>query len=341
MKSLLLACLAAMSLVAPVADAAGPRDRVSIVGSATLFPLASVVGETFGRKGPWKTPTIESTGTGLGFQLFCRGLGPDTPDVTDASRTMSREERDACERNKVGTVLELRVGYDGILIANGRTAPRFDLTLDQLYRALARQVPVGGRFVKNPYRRWRDIDPRLPDLPILVYGPAPNHGTRDVFVGLALRPACEKLPEARALAPDARRVTCESLRDDGAWVDVTGDYAILLARLVAEPRAVGVLGYGFLDRYRDRMQAARVEGVVPTLDAVMAGRYPLSRPLFLYAKAAHVGRVPGFAEFLGEFLSERAAGPEGYLVDAGLVPQQQAQLDAERRKIAALVAVGR
>lgn len=323
------------------ASAAGPRDRVSVVGSATLFPLASVVGETFGHRGRWKTPIVESTGTGQGFQLFCRGVGPGTPDVTDASRPMSAEERATCASNKVGEVAELRVGMDGILIANGRAAARFELTREQLYRALARQVPIHGRLVPNPHRRWRDVDARLPDLPILVYGPAPNHGTRDAFVALALRPVCERQQEVRVLDEAGRRRACESLREDGAWIDVTGDYSVLLARLVAEPRAVGVLGYGFLDRNRDRVQAARIDGVLPTLDAIVGGSYPLSRPLFLYVKSLHVGSVPGLAEFLGEFLSDRASGPEGYLVDAGLVPQPQAALEAERRKVVAMTTGGR
>jgi phosphate transport system substrate-binding protein len=336
MKSNLAAAVATLLLALQAASAAGPRDRVSVVGSATLFPLASVVGETFGHRGRWKTPTVESTGTGQGFRLFCRGIGPETPDVTDASRPMSAEERAACARNKVGDVTELKVGMDGILIANGRSAARFELTREQLYRALARELPLQGRLVPNPNRRWRDVDPRLPDLPILVYGPAPNHGTRDAFVALALRPVCERQAELRALDEGRRRLACESLREDGAWVDVTGDYSVLLARLVAEPRAVGVLGYGFLDRNRDRVQAARIDGVLPTLDAIVSGSYPLSRPLFLYVKSQHLGRVPGLAEFLGEFLSDAASGPEGYLVDAGLVPQPQAALVAERRKIAAI-----
>ena len=336
MKQLLLIGAVALSTAWGTANAAGTRDRVSVVGSATLFPLASVVGETFGHRGRWKTPTVESTGTGQGFRLFCGGVGPETPDITDASRPMSPEERAACARNQVGEVVALRVGLDGILIANGRSAARFDLTREHLYRALARKVPVNGKLVANPYRRWRDVDPRLPDLPILVYGPAPNHGTRDAFVQLAMRPACERQAEVRALDEAGRRAACESMREDGAWVDVTGDYSVLLARLVAEPRAVGVLGYGFLDRNRDRVQAARIDGIVPTLDAILSGTYPLSRPLFLYVKSAHVGRVPGLKEFLNEFLSERASGSEGYLVDAGLVPQRQDALDAERRKIAAM-----
>lgn len=341
MRACLVFWIAVLSTGLPNAEAAGGRDRVSVVGSATLFPLASVVGETFGHRGRWKTPTVESTGTGQGFRLFCRGVGPETPDITDASRLMSSEERDACARNKVGDVVALRVGLDGILVANGRSATRFDLTREQLYRALARKVPMGGKLVPNPYRRWRDVDARLPDLPILVYGPAPNHGTRDAFVALAMRPACERQPEVRVLDDTGRRAACESMREDGAWVDVTGDYSVLLARLVAEPRAVGVLGYGFLDRNRDRVQAARIDGVVPTLDAIVTGTYPLSRPLYLYVKAAHVGRVPGLVEFLGEFLSDRAAGPEGYLVDAGLIPQPQGVLEAERRKVSATVTPAR
>jgi phosphate transport system substrate-binding protein len=323
-------------LVATAQAALPPRDRVSVVGSSTLFPFASTVAESFGRRGPWKTPVVQSIGTGAGFKLFCQGSGAETPDITDASRPITDEEQATCARNKVGPVVGLRVGADGILIANSRSGPSFVLTREQIYLAVAKTVAVKGRLVANPYRRWREIGAGLPDLPILVYGPAPNHGTRDAFVALVMAPPCERRPEVRAQSKDAQRLVCQSVREDGAWVDVAGDYALVLGKLVAERNAVGVLGFSFLEQNREKIQAARIDGVAPTLESIGSGAYPLSRPLFLYVKRVHVGRIPGLAEFLAEFLSERASGESGYLVDKGLAPQPKSWLELERRKAAAL-----
>ena len=313
-----------------------PRDRVSVVGSSTLFPFASLVAETFGRRGPWKTPVVQSIGTGAGFKLFCQGIGAETPDITDASRPITPEEQASCTKNKVGQVLGLRVGADGILIASARQGPAFNLTREQIYLAVARTVPVKGRLIANPYRRWHDISANLPDLPILIYGPAPNHGTRDAFVALVMAPPCERQPEVRVLPKDAQRPLCQTVREDGAWVDVSGDYALVLGKIVGDRTALGILGFSFLDQNREKIQAAQIDGVAPTLESIGAGSYPLSRPLFLYVKQEHVGKIPGLAEFLAEFLSDRAAGPNGYLVDKGLAPQPKSWLDLERRKAAAL-----
>jgi phosphate transport system substrate-binding protein len=323
------------------AEADGPRNRVSVVGSSTLFPLVSAVAEAFGRQGRWPTPVIESMGTGSGFQAFCRGAGPDTADITDASRPMTDSEARDCASHQVGEVAALRVWSDGILIVNAKGGPALELTREQLYRAIAKRLLVRGQLVPNPHRRWRDVDPSLPDTPILVYGPAPNHGTRDALVALVMGPSCDRQPAMGALPAAARREACESIREDGAWVDVTADYALLLAKIIAEPRAVGVLGYSYLDRNRERIKAARIDGVLPTLESIAEGHYPLSRPLYLYVKAAHVGRIPGLAQFLGEFLGERATGPEGYLVDLGLVPLPNGAREAERRKASALGAGSR
>ena len=311
---------------------------MSVVGSSTLFPFASTVAEAVGRRGPWKTPVVQSIGTGAGFKLFCQGVGAETPDVTDASRPITDEEQATCARNKVGPVVGLRVGADGILIANSRLGPAFVLTREQVFLAVAQTVPVNGRLVANPYRRWREINVGLPDLPIRIFGPAPNHGTRDAFVALAMAPPCERLPAVRALSKSAQRSLCQAVREDGAWVDVTGDYALVLGKLVAEPGAVGVLGFSFLDQNREKIQAARIDGIEPSLESIGTSRYPLSRPLFLYVKQAHVGKIPGLTEFLAEFLSDRAAGENGYLVDKGLAPQPKAWLELERRKAAAMSA---
>jgi phosphate transport system substrate-binding protein len=308
------------------------RDRVRVVGSSTLFPLASRVAEVFGSQGRWPTPVVESLGTGGGFQLFCAGVGDATPDVTDASRPMASSEAADCARHGVGEVVGIRVGLDGMLFVNAKSAPAFALTREQLYRAVARRVPRNGQLVLNPYHRWREISPELPDLPIRIYGPAPNHGTRDAFVALAVVPACERAPEVRSLSAAERQLACQALREDGAWIDVNADYATLLRRLLADPQAMGVLGFSYLDNNRDKLKAARIEGVDPTPESISAGTYPLARPLFLYVKRAHVGRVIGLLEFVHEFVSERAAGPQGYLIEQGLMPLPEGQMKIERMK---------
>lgn len=336
-----LVCLAVAVAVASVpvpgrAAVAGARDHVMVVGSSTVFPFAAAVAESFGRRGPWRTPVVESIGTGGGFKLFCSGAGPETPDVTDASRPMTDAERESCASHGVTGVAAFRLGSDGIVVAEQRRSAGLALTREQLYRAIARSVVVGGRLVPNPYRRWREIDPGLPDRPIRVFGPAPNHGTRDAWVALVMLPACERQRAVAALSPEGRQLACRTVREDGAWIDVAGDYAVLLGKLAGDPDAVAVFTYAYLDKNRDRIQAATVDGVAPSLAAIAGAGYPLSRPLFLYVKTAHVGQVPGLVEFVQEFLSERAIGGDGYLVDRGLIPMPAAARDAERAKLAAL-----
>jgi phosphate transport system substrate-binding protein len=320
-----------------IAQAAQSRDYVRVVGSSTLFPFTATVAEAFGRQGRWKTPVVESVGTGSGFRLFCSGIGVATPDITDASRPITAPESAECARNGVGKVVGIRVGLDGMLLVNVRGAPTFALTREQLFLAVAKTIPLNGRLIPNPYLRWKDVSPRLPDLPISVYGPAPNHGTRDAFVALALMPACERFAEIRALPVTSRQQYCQTLREDGAWIDVTGDYAVLFSRLVDNPRALGVLGFSFLERNRDRVKAASIDGVLPTAESIGAWTYPLSRPLFIYVKQAHVGLVPGLVEFVQEFVSDRAIGSRGYLLEQGLMPLPAAWLQTERRKVQQLL----
>jgi len=334
-----LALLVAWAL--PAAARAETRDHVTAVGSSTVFPFATAVAESVGRQGRFRTPVIESTGTGGGFQLFCRGVGIDTPDVNDASRPMSAGERASCATNGVTAIEEIRIGYDGIVVASSKRAQPFDLTREQLYRAVARLVAVGGRLVPNPYRRWSEVDPKLPNRPIVVLGPAPNHGTRDAFVELVLEPACGKSPPIKALPRDEQKRACATVREDGAWIDVAGDYAVLLGKLSNDPGTIGVFTFAYLDQNRDKVQAARIDGVAPALATIATAQYPVSRPLFIYVKKAHVAAVPGLAEFVQEFVSDRAGGAEGYLADKGLTPLPKAALEAERAKAKALVALKR
>ncbi|MBS0373451.1 MAG: substrate-binding domain-containing protein [Proteobacteria bacterium] len=335
MRDWLIGVMAAC-LGATVASAA-PRDHVTVVGSSTVYPYATAVAEMVGRGGHVRTPVVESTGTGAGFRLFCAGAGIDSADVNAASRPITDAERGACAAHGVAVIEGLRIGSDGIVVANARGAPAFALGRHDLYRAVARTVPVNGRMVPNPYHRWRELDAALPDLPIRVYGPAPNHGTRDVFVAVVLEAACEQAAEVRALSPEGRRLACQTVREDGPWIDVAGDYALLLGKLAADREAIALLGFSYLEQNRDRIQAARIDGVAPSLESIGAARYPLARPLFLYVKPAHVAAVPGLAEFLQEFVSPRAAGRDGYLADKGLTPLPPAALEAERAKVRALL----
>jgi phosphate transport system substrate-binding protein len=330
-----------VAATAPESLHAQTRDQVTVVGSSTVYPFATAVAESFGRQGRWKTPVVESTGTGGGFKLFCSGVGIETPDVNNASRPITDGERATCARNGVTAIEALRIGSDGIVIASSRRAAALDLSREQLYRAIAKTVPVTGRLEPNPYRRWSEVDARLPDLPIRMFGPAPNHGTRDAFVALVLLPACEKYPEIKALSADDRRRACQSVREDGAWIDVSGDYALLLGKLSNDPGAVGVFTFSYLDQNRDKIQAARVDGVAPTPESIATAKYPISRPLFIYVKTAHVAAVPGLAEFVQEFISDKAAGAEGYLADRGLTPMSKAALESERAKAKALSALKR
>jgi len=315
---------------------AGSRSQISVVGSSTVYPFATAVAETFGRDGRWKTPVVESIGTGAGFKTFCRGIGLETADVVDASRPMTDSEQQSCERHGVTGIVALRIGSDGIIVATNRRAAAFELTRDQLYRAVARRVVLQGRLVENPYRRWVDVDPRLPNRRIAVLGPAPNHGTRDAFAALVMTPPCEQHPEIRALAPEARREACQTVREDGAWTDVAADYSVLLGRLVGDQDAVGIVTYSYLSQNRQAIRAVPLDGVAPSAESIASWRYPASRPLFIYVKTAHLGLIPGLADFLAEFVSDRAAGPEGYLVELGLAPVPPAWLELERARVRGL-----
>lgn len=317
-----LLCLAGSHLGA----ATEPRQHVLIVGSSTEYPIIATVAERFGRDPNHATPVVESTGTGGGFKLFCAGNGVSTPDLVMASRPMKDSERRQCADNDVVDIREIKIGYDGVVMVNRRGAPTLKLNNRDIWLAMAQRVPDTSdpeRLVANPYRRWRDLNPELPDVPIRIMGPPPTSGTRDILLERLLRSACEAVPALHHLAendPQAFTERCFTLREDGAFINAGENDGRLVRKLLNDPDAVGILGFNFLDRNRDRLQAATIDGIEPRFELIESGIYPLSRPLYLYAKPRHARLVPQLDEFIDELVSAHASGQDGYLVDHGLIP---------------------
>ncbi|MGE0371073.1 MAG: PstS family phosphate ABC transporter substrate-binding protein [Gammaproteobacteria bacterium] len=322
------------ALLAAAASAQAARDYISIVGSSTVYPFSTVVAEQYGKATKFKTPKIESTGTGGGFKLFCAGVGVEHPDITNASRAIKKSEYDACQQNGVKDIIEVKIGYDGIAIANSKKATQLQLTLRDIFLALAKEVPDpkgGDRVVPNPYKTWKDVNPALPANKIEVLGPPPTSGTRDAFAELALEGGCSTfswIKDLKKKDEDQFKRICMTVREDGAYIEAGENDNLIVQKLESNPNAVGVFGYSFLDQNRDYVQGSVVDGVAAEYDAIAEGKYPISRPLFFYVKKAHIGVIPGIEDFLKEFSSEKAWGPEGYLSDRGLISMP----DAERAK---------
>ncbi len=311
------------------------RDYIYAVGSSTVYPFTTTVAERFAKS--TKFPArVESIGTGGGMKLFCEGIGVAYPDIENASRRIKQSEFDACQTNGVKEIIEIQIGYDGIVLAHSRQSPPWKLTLRQVWLALAKQVPDpkgGEKLIPNPYRTWREIDPALPDLAIKVYGPPPTSGTRDAFVELALEGGCSSFPWIKAIkAQDETRFKqiCHTVREDGAYIEAGENDTLIVRKLEADPSALGVFGYSYLDQNLDLIQGATIEGVEPSFENIAAGVYPISRPLYVYAKKAHVGMIPGLAQFLEEYTSEKAFGEEGYLADKGLIPMPKEEREKYR-----------
>ena len=320
----LILAIAALALLA-VAAPATAREQIRIVGSSTVFPFATAVAERFGRTTAFKTPVVESTGTGGGFKLFCAGVGEGHPDIANASRAIKESEVKSCAENGVTEITEVKIGYDGIVIANAKNAPALNLTVAQVWQALAKSVPVNGRMAANPYKMWSDIDPSLPAEKIEVFGPPPTSGTRDAFVELVLDKGCAAFAEVEALDADTKKAACQTVREDGAFIEAGENDNLIVQKIEANPRSLGVFGFSFLDQNADKLQGSAIAGVAPTFEAIADGSYPVARPLFIYVKNTHVGVVPGIAGYVAEFVSERAAGEDGYLADKGLIPLPEAE----------------
>jgi phosphate transport system substrate-binding protein len=316
------------------AASAGARDQIRIVGSSTVYPFATAVAEEFGHSSKFKTPIIESTGTGGGMKLFCAGVGVDHPDITNASRRIKQTEFDQCTANGVGAITELKIGYDGIVIANAKKSQHYSLSLQQLFLALAKQVPApGGGLVANPNKTWKDVDPSLPNVKIEVLGPPPTSGTRDAFNELVIEGGCSTYPELKALKEkdEAKyKSICLAIREDGAYVEAGENDNLIVQKLAANPNALGVFGYSYLEENTDKIQGSSVGGVDPTFENIASGKYPVSRPLFIYVKNAHVKSIPGIREYVAAFTDEKAIGDDGYLAERGLIPAPKAEREKSR-----------
>ena len=318
--------ISAIVLLALAASAAQARDQVNIVGSSTVYPFATVVAEKFGKSTTFKTPKIESTGSGGGLKLFCAGVGVNTPDITNSSRKIKEKEIARCAENGVGGVTEAKIGYDGIVLANSKDAEPMQLSLRDVFLALAREVPDPNgaeAFVANPYATWKDVNPALPDSKIEVLGPPPTSGTRDAFAELALEGGCKTFKWIKAIKKQDKKkykAHCHSVREDGRYIEAGENDNLIVQKLAANPSALGVFGYSFLDQNSDKVQGSMNDGVGPTFEAIADGSYPVSRPLYFYIKNAHLDVIPGIREFVAEFLSGKASGADGYLAAKGMIP---------------------
>ena len=355
MKKLVLG-LAAAAAITGVSQASA-RDTISVVGSSTVYPFATVVAERFGKASDFKAPKVESTGSGGGLKLFCKGVGTSHPDVTNASRRIKSSEFEKCQKNGVTDIVEVLIGYDGIVLANARGTEPMELSRKDIYLALAKMIPgPDGKLIENPNKTWKDVNSALPATKIEVLGPPPTSGTRDAFAELALEGGARKIEDIaklrklkadqkdeieklvkklgagaawtaavkkkgeKAKGKDVVKIIGRSVREDGAYIEAGENDNLIVNKLVANPNALGIFGFSFLDQNSDKVQGSVIDGMEPTFDAIAEGEYKVSRPLYFYVKKAHIGVVPGIEEYLNAFVSEDAIGPDGYLIDKGLIP---------------------
>ncbi|MEO0329751.1 MAG: substrate-binding domain-containing protein [Pseudomonadota bacterium] len=307
------------------------RDQVQIVGSSTVFPFSTAVAEQFGQKTSFKTPVVESTGSGGGMKLFCAGVGENTPDITNASRRIKESEFKLCAANGV-TPVEVKIGFDGIVMANSKSGPELNITRQQIFLALAKEIPgADGKMISNPNKMWSDVDPSLPNIKIEVLGPPPTSGTRDAFAEIALEGGAKKIEVLAALRKEDKKAfkkIAHAVREDGVYIEAGENDNLIIQKLEANPSAFGVFGFSFLDQNADKVKGANVNGTAPEFDNIAVGDYPISRSLFFYVKKEHVGVIPGIEEFVAEFTAESTWGVDGYLSDKGLIPLSDADRQA-------------
>jgi phosphate transport system substrate-binding protein len=356
MKKLILASALAATVMGTVQ--AGGRDVINIVGSSTVYPFATVVAERFGKSSDFKTPKIESTGSGGGMKLFCASNGIKTPDITNSSRRIKKSEYDKCHANGVKNITEVLIGYDGIVLANSTRVEPFELTSKDIFLALAKEVPAkesSEELIANPNKTWKDVNPDLPENKIEVLGPPPTSGTRDAFAELALEGGCKSFDWIAKLKDDSKaakkdgdeakaeelktqyKSICHTVREDGAYIEAGENDNLIVQKLQKNSKALGIFGFSFLDQNSDKVQGSMVDGAEPSFENIASGDYPISRPLYFYVKGSRAGVVPGIEEFIKAFTSEAAFGEDGYLVDKGLIPlpeeeRKQVQDDANSMK---------
>lgn len=333
-KTLLSTAMAAFCFSA--ASSALANDKIRAVGSSTVYPFVTTAAEEFGKRNDeFNTPIIESTGTGGGFKLFCSGVGEGTPDLANASRAIKSSEVELCKKNGVNNVIEVKLGSDGIVLANSVYADGGAFTTQHIFLALARKVPVNGKLVDNPYTNWNEIDKSLPNKAIEVYGPPPTSGTRDAFVEIVMEAGCDSFAEFKAAYPNdkERHKTCHLLREDGVFIEAGENDNLIVQKLNANPDAFGIFGFSFLEQNGELVQGALINNIEPTFETIADGSYAVSRPLFVYVKGDHSDKTPGLKAFIEEMLSERASGQDGYLVYKGLVPLPEANHIKQREDV--------
>ncbi len=334
-KHKLALAVAATFVLTGAAYAQSARDYISMVGSSTVYPFATAVAEAFG-KGSFKTPKVESTGTGGGFKLFCAGVGVQHPDISNASRAIKKSELETCAKNGVTEIVEINIGFDGIVVASSKKNKPMPLTVKDLWLALAKEVPdpATGKLVTNNFKTWKDINATLPANKIEVLGPPPTSGTRDAFVELVMDKGCKEFDAVKELEKSDEKkakAVCQTVREDGAYIEAGENDNLIVQKLVANPNALGIFGYSFLEENLDKIQGETINGIAPTFETIADGKYPVARPLFFYVKKAHVGVIPGIKEYIAEFTSDKAMGDEGYLSTKGLIPLPA----AKRKQVAA------
>ena len=311
---------AAVAAALTLPGAAFARDQIIMTGSSTVLPFANIAAEAFGQNTDFKTPVVEGGGSGAGIAKFCESADENSADIANSSRKIKSSELATCTKNGVKNVKEVRIGYDGIVFASDVNGPAFEFTPSDWFHALAAEVLVDGKLVPNPYTKWSEVDPKLPDQEILAFIPGSKHGTREVFDINVITKGCKNFGDDKAFkARDGKSDACLALRTDGRVVEIDGDYTETLSRLKANPTGVGVFGLSFYENNTDSLQVGTFQGVVPSKETIANGKYRVSRPLFMYVKTQHIGVVPGLQEFVQFFLSDDMAGAGGSLDEAGLV----------------------
>jgi phosphate transport system substrate-binding protein len=315
----------ALAIAALSATAAAARDQVQVAGSSTVLPYASIVADAFGENTDFPKPVVESGGSSAGLKRFCEGVGENTIDIANASRAIREKEIAACAANGVTDIIEVRIGYDGIVFASQQSGPDFGaFEPSDIFNAIGAQVLVDGELTENPYNTWSEFNADLPDAEIAMFIPGTKHGTREVFEDKVLLKGCEDTGAMAAMMEagmdeDAAEDACLDVRQDGKSVDIDGDYTETLARIDANPNGIGVFGLAFYENNTDKLKVATMSGVEPTTETIASGEYPVSRPLYFYIKKAHIGVIPGLKEFAQFFVADELAGPGGPLANYGLV----------------------
>ncbi len=333
MKKLIILC----STILLFSIAVQARDQISVVGSSTVYPFSTVVAENFGRDTGMKTPKIESTGSGGGMKLFCAGLGVNHPDITNSSRRIKKTELEKCTKAGI-EVVEIKVGYDGIVIANSKKGEKFNLSKRDIFLALAKDVPEGnaegGKLIPNPNKTWKEVNSNLPDIKIEVLGPPPTSGTRDAFNELAIEGGCKTFPNLKAIKKEDKKkykAICRAVREDGIYIEAGENDNLIVQKLAENKNALGVFGFSFLAENEDKIQASNIDGNEPTFENIASKAYPVSRPLYFYIKTAHVDVIPGIREFVEAYTSDDAFGPDGYLSERGLIPMPDEEREFFRK----------